>query len=247
MDIENGIKDVINQKLEEGIIEKLVSENLEKSINEALKSLMGHYGDVTKVIEEKIKSVLLSQLSGYDYSKYIVKLDCVLTEILQKTSLDNKKILENFKELMVEAEIPKAVKVSDIFTDFKKHVAKKVDTSELEVIYDDGPSYENVSVTMEVEYEEERRWSSSDFKYAKIILECEKDESLNFEIRISKFSNYDWSMSLNVDTSISSLRYLDEFKIYLLKLHQRGSRIEIDKEYLDDEVKPKKEPEAEWR
>jgi len=148
--IETAIKDVITQKLAEGIIERLVAENLEKGINKSLENLLGNYGDVTKIIEKKIKSVMISQLSSYDYSKYIVKLDCVLTEILKKTSLDNKNILTNFKELMIDSEFPKVVKLSDIFEVFKKFVAKNVDTGKLEVEYDDGVSYEHVSVTMEV-------------------------------------------------------------------------------------------------
>jgi hypothetical protein len=241
MSIEKNINDVITAKLEEGIIERLVAENLEKGINKSLENLLGNYGDVTKVIEDKIKEVMMKQLSSYDYSKYIVKLDCVLTEILKKTSLDNKKILENFKELMVEYDFPKAVKVSDIFEEYKKYVAKNVDTSELEVNTDDAPSYEYVLATMEVEREDKRSWES--FEHAKVIFECEKDEKLNYELHISKFMKYPWSLSVTIDTSINSLRYLDEFKLYLLKLNQSTAKIEIDSEYSEDEV----QPEAEFR
>ena len=244
MNIETAIKDVITQKLEEGIVERLVAENLEKGINEALKSLTGRYGSITEVIEKKIKDVMVSQLESYDYSKYVAKLDCVLSEILQHTALDNKQMLENFKELMVDSEFPKVVKVTDIFERFKKHVSKNIDTSKLEVIYDDGVSYEYVTVTMEVEREEKRAWSSSSFEYAKVIFECEKDEDLNFEIRLSKFMNYPWSLSAEIDTSIKSLRHLDDMKIYLLKLYQSCAHIEIDSRCEEDDVEPEAEPEA---
>jgi hypothetical protein len=95
---------------------------------------------------------------------------------------------------------------------------------------------------MEVEYEDKRSWS--DFQKAKVIFECEKDEKLNFEIRLSKFMKYPWSLSVGIDSSINSLRYLDEFKIYLLKLDQSGVKIEIDSENLEDDVEPEAEPEA---
>jgi len=244
MSIEKSINDVITAKLEEGIIEKLVAENLEKGINKALESLMGGYGEVTKVIQDKIKEVMVKYLESHDYSGYIVKLDHVLTEILNNTALDHKKILENFKELMVNHEFPKAVKVSDIFEQFKKHVAKNVDTSNLEVNTDDGPSYEYVTVTMEVEHEEKRSWSSSDFQAAKIIFECEKDEKLNREICLSRFMKYPWHLRVEIDSSLSSLRHLDEFSIYLLKLLQCHVDIEIDSEFLEDDVEPEAEPEA---
>ena len=242
MSIEKSINDVITEKLEEGIIQRLVAENLEKGVNKALENLFGGYGDVTKVIEGKIKGVMLEQLSSYDYSKYIVKLDSVLTEILQKTALDHKKILENFKELMTEDDIPKVVKVSDIFKQFKKHVGRNVDTSELEIDTDDTPTYEDVAVTMEVEQEESRSWSS--FKHAKIILECDKDEKLNCEIRISKFDRFGWHLEDKIDSSIESLRYMDSFKIYLLKLYQTKVDIEIDSEYMSDDVEVEATPEA---
>lgn len=242
MNIENEIKDVITKKLEEGIIEKLVAENLEKSINKSLENLLGSYGDITKVIEEKIKGVMIEQLSSYDYSKYIVKLDYILTEILKNTALDNKKILENFKELMTDKEIPRIVKASDIFEEYKKYVAENVDTYGLEVNTDDTPTYDDVDVTMEVEYEDERSWSSA--KYAKIILECGHDDKLNYEIRISKFREYPWRFNNNFDFSIESLRHLDTFKIYLLQLYQRSIEIKVDTNYEDDCVTPEAEPEA---
>jgi len=220
MSIEKSINDVITAKLAEGIIEKLVAENLEKCINKALENLMGSYGDITKVIEDKIKAVMIKQLEGYDYSEYIVKLDAVLTEILKHTALDHKKMLDNFKKLMTDREFPKVVKLTDVFEEFKKYVAKAINTSNLEVNTDDRPSYEWVSVTMDVEYEDKRSWS--DFQNARVIFECEKDENLNLELRISKFREYPWHAFMDVDTSIKSLRNLDEFKIYLLKLGQEG-------------------------
>jgi len=244
MSIKNAIKDVITAKLEEGIIEKLVAENLEKGINKSLENLLGSYGDVTKVIEGKIKEVMVNQLSSYDYSKYVVKLDCVLTEILKRTSLDNKNILTNFKELMVDYEFPKVVKLSDIFEKFKRYVAENVDTSELEVNTDDEPTYEDVSVTMEVEYEDKPSWSSSSFEYAKVIFECKNDENLNFEIRLSKFMDYGWELSTEIDTSIKSLRYLDDLKIYFLKLNQSSAKIDIDEDGLHDDVEVEAKPEA---
>ena len=242
MSIEKSINDVITEKLEEGMIQRLVAENLENGVNKALENLFGGYGDITKVIEGKIKSVMLEQLGSYDYSKYIVKLDSVLTEILQKTTLDHKKILGNFKELMTEQDIPKVVKVSDIFNQFKKHVARNVDTSELEINTDDTPTYVDVTVTMEVEQEESRNWSS--FRYAKIIFECEEDEKLNCEIRISKFDKFAWHLSDKIDSSIESLRHLGSFKIYLLKIYQVKADIEIDSEYMSDDVEVEAVPEA---
>lgn len=243
MNIENAIKGVIEQKLQEGIIEKLVAENLEKGINKALESLLGHYGDVTKVIEKHIKEVLVEQLSGYDYSKYIVKLDHVLTEILKNTALDNKKILQNFKALMTDIEIPRVLKASQIFEEYCKYVAENVDTSNLEVNTDDTPSYETVEVSFEIQEHEKRIWSS--YSEATMFFECEKDDRMNFEVKLRKWTNDSpWRLSIDESCDIAALRRLDEFRIYLMKLAQNGVRIEIDSFGETEDVQPKQEPEA---
>ncbi len=241
MSIEKAINGVIAEKMGDGTVERLVAENLEKGINKALESLLGGYGDITKIIEKKIKETMVQQIERFDYSDYVAKLDFVLIEILKNTTLDHKKILSNFKELMTETDFPKVVKVSDIFEQFKKYVAKEVDTSELKVAFDDGAYYETVRVTLEVEREEERSWSS--FKMAKVVFECEKDEDLNASIRLTKFAEYPWRIDVEIDSSLNSLRRLDDFKIYLLKLKQSGAEIEIDLDFDEDDVRPEAEPE----
>lgn len=49
MNLENSIQDVITKKMQDGTIEKLVSEKLEEGVNGALDSLFGRYGDVPTV------------------------------------------------------------------------------------------------------------------------------------------------------------------------------------------------------
>jgi hypothetical protein len=243
MNIEQQVKNVIEEKLSEGIIEKLVAENLEKGINESLKNLLGHYGDVTKVIEKNIKDVMIEQLSKYDYSKYIVKLDYVLTEILKSTALDNKKILENFKEFMMEIEIPKVLKVSEIFDRYCNYVAKNVDTSDLEVNTDDEPSYEAVNVSFEATEHEKKSWGY--YSEVSIFFECEEDENMNFELKLKRWKDEKpWRISIDEKCELSSLRHLDEFKIYFIKLAQNFVDIEIDTWNDGTEVQPEAEPEA---
>lgn len=57
MDLETGIKDIISKKLEDGTVEKLIGEQLEKGIVKALDNILGNYGDVTKVIEERLSQL----------------------------------------------------------------------------------------------------------------------------------------------------------------------------------------------
>ena len=244
MNIENSIKDVISQKLEDGTIEKLVGEQLEKGVTAALDNLFRSYGDVTKIIEEKVKSVMVPYLESYDYSNYLVKLDGILVEVLKNSALDNKKLLGNFKELMIE-EKRKSIKVSELFSIWTEYVKENVETDGLDIDYDDGVSYESVNCTFELIEYDDRSWSS--FQHAKLIFECAHDDTLNFEIILSKYRKSKdklWDMSYKNNSEIRSLRYLNEFEVLLMKLGQASVTIEMDEECGEDYVYPSKEPEA---
>jgi hypothetical protein len=244
MNLEDNIKDVISKKLEDGTIEKLVGEQLEKGVVNALDSLFRSYGDVTKVIENQVKSVMIPYLESYDYSKYILKLDAVLTEVLNKAAIDNKKLLENFKGLMIEEE-RKSIKVTELFEMWKDYVRKNVKTDGLEVEYDDGVSYEYFNVSYEIEEDDDRSWSR--FEHATLVFECEHDEDMNFEIRLSHYKDSKdkgWDISYKNSCNIDTLRYLKDFDVLLMRLDRARVKLEIDKKYDNDDIKPDAEPEA---
>lgn len=245
MSLENNISKVIQEQLQGDLIERVIAEQLEVCVRKSVDSLFGNWGDCKEIIEEKIKSVMVPQLERYDYSKHIVKLDGVLTEILKETTLDNKKILENFKAFMCSEDTPKEIKMSEIFNKYMEHVEKYVDTDDLEVSYDDGVSYEYVEVKFEVEESEGRSWSS--FSDAKVFFECEHDKEMNFEFKLSKYNKDDyWTLTMREDFKFSSLSTLDEFTIFMMKLSQNYTHIIIDVDYDTEVVKPEAEPEASW-
>lgn len=225
--LENSIKDCISNEIEKGIIEKVIAEQLEKCIEKSVSDMFSWGGEVKKVVEEKIKSVMIPYLENYDYSKYIVKLDSVLTDVLKATSLENKTILTNFKELTTE--IPNEIKMSDILEAWAKHCEENVDKDKLDMDYEGG----YVTATLETE-DVSSSWS--DFQRIIVRLECEEDEELKCEFEISKWRNHRerfgmYNKSLN---EISSLINLSEFDVFLLKVSQGYDNIILDIE--DDSV-----------
>ncbi|WP_304508954.1 hypothetical protein [Anaerotignum sp.] len=248
MNLEESIKDVIQQKLSDGTIEKIIAEKLESGVSNAMEKLFRSYGDVGEVIEKKIKEIMIPAIERHDFSAHLIKLDSILTEIVNSTALvDNKKLLENFKELMIEDESRRVIKVSELFGMWCNYVAKEVETNGLEVVFDDGPSYEYVDVTMVVEHEEGRGWS--DIKKANIIFECEHDENMNFLIPISNWSRFDgekWDIDFKLGSDIESLRHMSGFEVTLLKLKRGFCKIVLDEEEMEESVSPEAEPEADW-
>lgn len=249
MTLEENISLMIAKKLEDGTIEKIIEDKLTSAIDSAVSDIF-RWGDGEKAIKEKLKAVMIPVIERHNFNDYALKIDTVLTEIINKTSLvDNKHILENFKELMIEPEI-KEIKLSTIFEEYKKYVAENVDTDGLEANCEDGdPYYDYVEVSVNVEKEEERYFKSS-YDNAKIVFSCDHDENEELEYTLnvykSKDENKNWTILRNGITEnvdIGSLRTLSKFEILLFKLIRSFAKIEIDTNYDSDEVEPDAKPE----
>lgn len=70
------------------------------------------------------------QIENYDYTKYIVKVASVLTEVLKVTTVDNKRIIESFKGFYLDERL-KEITISNMFDKYKKYVEENVGTDRL--------------------------------------------------------------------------------------------------------------------
>lgn len=244
---DEDIKKIADEIMQDGTIEKILREKIEKGFLEAVDSAF-KWGELKDAIEKRVKEILVPYIESYDMSSYIVKLDTVLTDIVNQTSLqDNAKILENFQKLMLEPGV-EFVTLEDIFGEYKKYVSKNMETSGRDVVWDEGPYYEPMEVTAEIVEEDKRPWS--DFKHAVLelaVAEEDQQEDLNFSIGLSRWESvYEkkgYSIDYDVAPSIRGMRQLDDFEIYILRLARAGVRILDDKKYDDDSVVAESTPE----
>lgn len=243
---EQRVADVVNEKLNDGTVEKMVEKYIEKGVSDALGSIFSYGGEGKKLIEKKLNDVMIPAIERHDFNQYLTKLDSVLTETINMTNLfDNKKILENFKGLMREPET-KEIRLSEIFKQYCKHVAANVDTDNLDACCEDGePYYEHVTAQMEVEHED-KRWCKSDYDDCVVRFICDEDEALNCQIKIYKRTDSDKWKILYYDNSIdiNSLRDLSNFEVFLMALKRAFVSIVIDEESdCDDDIEPDERPE----
>jgi len=237
---------IAQESLTSDEVNQIVKEKFMKALGSAIEDAF-RWGDAKKAIESKVKEVMVPYIEKYDFSEYLPKLDTVLTELINSdTCLANKKILENFKDLMTEPE-QKEIKVADLFKEWIKWCNKDIDTDDLEIDYDDGVSYSCVECEMRVEELDKPSWSSC--QRAVITFENEHDEKLNVEIPISKWvwdngKEEPYTLSISNDVRISSLRRLNDFQVLLLRLERAQTTIIIDKDSAYDYIYPEAEPEA---
>lgn len=227
-------------------VKKIIKEKLLNAFSSAIEDSF-RWGDLNKAIKEKVKDSMVPYIENYDFSEYLPKLDTVLTEIVNSDLfVGNKTVLKNFKNLMLEPQ-EKEMKITDLFKRWIKKCEKEIDTDGLEICYDDGISYCDVDCEMYVEIIDRPSWGC--FERAIVVFKNEQDERLNKEISLISFvksseKKEPYTISISSDVCISSLRTLDEFEIYLLKLERTGTAILIDKEYEESFITPQEEPEA---
>lgn len=245
-DLEKRIQETVSRKMNDGTIEKMIEEQIEKAIKNALDDVFGYGGEAKKLLKEKFDSVMCPAIENHNFNEYIVKLDSVLTEIINNTNLaENKQILENFKYLIKDDDI-KTINLSDIFKEYCKFVGKNVSTDDLEVYTDDYPSYQDVTAVMEV--------TESGYFTKRIIVKfsCEEDENLEVFVELYEYTIKDEKeyaiLTIESDNSrnvdIMSLRYMNNFEIFLRKLKSCFARITVNCGGMSEEVEVEAKPEA---
>ena len=222
--LENNIKDCIANELEKGVIEKVMAQQLEKCIEKSISDMFSWGGEIKDVIESKIKSVMIPYIEKYDYSQYITKLDSVLVDVLKNTALDNKKLLENFKNLMTSEDIPKVIKLTDIFDKWNEYCKKEIDKNDIEMDYDGG--YINTRFTVE---DVSNDWSI--YKTYMVVFECEEDEDLKLEFSIQEYEpKEDTGFTSNYKNvgDLRNLRHLNDFEILMMRISEGYKNIIVD-------------------
>lgn len=241
---EERIAKTVTEKLNDGTVEELVSDALTKALKDSIEEQFRWHGEAKKVVDEKVKEVMVPAIERLDLSKYTVKLDAVLTEVINSTNLvDNKEILGNFKDLMTEPD-KDVISLKEVFEKYKEYVSKNVDTSDLKVYTDDGPTYQNVSARLETEL------TTSIFgrRYCDLIFECEDDAKLTKKIHLYESeSNRFHIVRFKRELDINSLRYVDEFDIFMMRLDRAFCDITDIMDMYDDGIEVEAEPEADWR
>ena len=245
-DLEERIQETVSRKMNDGTIEKMIEEYMEKAVKTALDDVFGYSGNGRKLLKEKFDEVMCPAIENHDFNKYIVKLDSVLTEIINNTRLaENKRILDNFSYLMKDEDI-KEIKLSEVFKQYCDYVSKNVSTDDLEVYTDDYPSYQDVTAVMEV--------TESGYFTKRIIVKfsCEEDENLTAFVELYEYTIKDEKeysiLTIESDNSrnidIMSLRHMNNFEIFLRKLRGCFARITVDCGDLSEDVNVDAVPEA---
>lgn len=242
--VENAADEVLRSESFEEIIKTNVKDALEKSIKDSF-----NYGALSKAVNKKIEEYLVPYIENYDMSKLVPKLDTVLAEIVNNTELKNVNVmLNNFRKLMTIPE-EKTIPLSSLFEQYCKYAADNVDTDGFEVIYEDGPSYKDFECRVTVE---DVSSDHSYFERLNVDFECDEtfdcEEQKCFNIVLSRWredKDNGYSIEFDRQPTISSLKDLSDFEIFLMALARANVKI-TDVEDQTEYITPTNEPELKY-
>lgn len=240
---EERIAKAVTDKLNDGTVEELVSDAVTKALKSSIEEQFRWSGEAKKIIDEKVKEVMTPAIERISLDDYTVKLDAVLTEIINSTNLvDNKEILGNFKSLMTEPD-KDVISLKEVFEKYKEYVGKNIDTSNLEVFIDDEPRYQNVTAEVDVD----TRDNIFGGRFCELVFKCEEDEKLTKEIYLYESKSNRFCITrFKSELDINSLRHVDEFDIFMMRLDRAFCDITDIIDMCDDDVEVEDEPEAYW-
>lgn len=232
MALEEQILSQMKSYLNSEEVTEKIGNAVKKATDDVIQDLFTSYNSpVKKIINDSLKSGLLKQMEKEDYSKSVVSLELLVRQVIKQASAENNNTLKRFED-WATFEPPEKVKTSEIFEKYLKFVEENIDTSELEVEFEDGPSFDGGVANMEIDILSNSK---------KVKLTCENDESLNREFEIFDFGKTIWLREGN-----QSLRMVDEFEFWLRNLEANKVKVEIDETTIEEDVEVEEEPEPNY-
>lgn len=248
------MKDLINkvfeEKMQDGSIEKIVAQKIDKMIEDICDKQLRWDGAARKAMEEKLSPIILQAVERSDLSNMVTKITMVINTSLKGSEIEQyHDILQSVRTIFGVNDTVKAlkekgtVKLSEIFEKYKEYLQTVYDKDDFEnyEMEDDGEGVTAaIECSLQVDHENDRGFSWYKPGY-EVELHTEKsNEQKSGDIRFRLKWNYD-STKLHLsgnfqDMRLFDLRYAPEFILYLASIEREYVDVEIDVEQDDDVV-----------
>lgn len=239
-DLGNMVYYALQNKIESGDINKIIEQQIERMVEQALSSALCGYNDdcCSKIISNKLKEVMNNVIERYDFNQYLTKFTDIIDKTIKNSTIgEYKKLIENLKIQIQEP--PVEIKMSELFKRYCDMIEKEVT-----VDYNSGYDIEEGSTYMEVEMKKDEESGEYVFKFTDEYIENDNELS-QYTIKMSIGTDYEERYIITNVTGnarfncfgwINSLRYAEEFSVFLMRLQQNMTKIIIDETEESDSV-----------
>lgn len=222
IDIQKIVNDHIKTMEENGVIEKTIKENIEKTVIKAITDALSGY-QLKRDIEEKISkevSVVVSNIGFTAYNSFIAEKVKEITESVCNEDIA-KKIQKTFDDILIIKH--NGIKLSEIFTKYKEYINEEVDESEKDELKEFYVKFEEDKYWYNIELAKKKPEIGRSCGYGSISFTLHKT-SCNPTVGLIGFASID-----NKDIK-SMIRFgrLSDFELLLVNLLYNETPIEID-------------------
>lgn len=246
------MKDLINkvfdEKMQDGTIEKIVSEKIDEMVRKICSDQMGYSGAAKKAMEEKLNPLILQAVERCDLGDMVTKITMLLNASLKDSEVEHyHNVIESAQNLFGANDSIKAlrekrvVKLSEIFREYQnylKHIYDRDEFDSSDIDYDDDGPYASVECAMTVAPENDTYWRKPGYEVE--LSTTKSDDKKSGDIRFKLKWSYDnTQLHLYADfrsLSLADLRYCPPFIIYLAAIEREWISVEVDTEEEDDIV-----------
>lgn len=232
--MEDLIKKVYEEKLQNGSIEKIINDEIDKMVKSTCTSLFEWNGIIKKQMEEKIKDVMSNVIEKTDFSNYTQKLIYIINNTLPNTALaDYSKIGELIENTCGKKALTykDTVKLSNLFKMYCEYIENETfyeSEFEHEIELDDeGDKTAYLDLNMEIN----PRTKNIKFYIDESDLDPYTQRYYSFEVRKNNST-----ISIYCDKKVSNLSSISKFEMFLIMLSNNSVKIDFDCENLRKEV-----------
>lgn len=238
------IKEIVNNKIEsmlqDGVIEKQITDAVEKNVLSAINSAIDHY-EIKGIIKDKLQSEISTELKDLSFSAYtskIIESVCAIIDHEKSKDLTDK-VRAFYKDLFEEPK--ETITVQEIVDKYVKFMTCKHDDD-----YESIPDYAKVTIKKS-EY-------ITNWYNVKLTVPT-TERSLYSESKTNEKNEYYYEFSVSADdirkgnifsiyggedrqslNNQFSYRYYSEFEIFLLNLYLNRTKVIIsDDDLCEDE------------
>jgi len=256
-DLIKTIENTVYDKIQDGTIETQVAQQVDHMIQSVTREVLNSYDGVGQTLKTRLQETMIPHIEKYDFSKHSTKLELLLNELIDNIISNDSKLLKSVKDLFVGEPI-ETITTSEVFDKYVTFVKDNIDESELDIIIEDGPSYDYITAQMSVV----DGIATKAFGTKCVKLSCADDNSLDVTISLTRRITHkdveEWYIShvyrthesgtdpividndtniLSLDTPLNSIRNLSDFEIFLARLKFDRTVIVIDEtDITDDDI-----------
>ena len=244
------VHEIVQKKLDDGSIEKIVSDQIEKAVKEATEQLFNHGwsnredGEGYKYVKAQIDKLLMDALRASSYENVTNTTRLAIDNLIAQSSImQTGEALKNYVGLFDQGndiKFKEEVSLKDIFKQYCEWLSNTLskydlENYDIEIVDEEGREEASFDVSCSVEYFETERWTNDKKQLVTLTATNIDDFKETRQFILSKSYDGKWQIMHEPILGLDNLRRMSSFDLFLYRLSSQWASVTDIKAY-DDEV-----------